>query len=152
MMEAFVAGGVSSGTGRRAVRENVCSARRCVVRSARLGVVRMSEGGKSEAVEETVPLVQPSEEDMQIRDEVMEALAKERQRAADTNTVARRKLGATRDIDGKSNVWAVEPLESLDDPADKPNYAIFAIGVAALAVLIAGILPQLSIFNNPDQF
>jgi len=154
---AFV-GGLGGQSGRAtaaAVGADAVCLRRAAARARSAKVVRVcaaKDAEKEEAVEETVPLVKPSEEEEAIRDQVIAALEFERKKAADAGIISRRKLGATRDVDGKSNVWAVEPMLSMDDNTGKPNYALVAIGVAVLAVIIAGILPQLTFFNNPDQF
>lgn len=62
---------------------------------------------------------------------------------------SRSMLGVYRDVDGKSNVWAVEPLETTDENPQISKTIIIAIaaGFIAAALLILPLLP----FTNPDQ-
>lgn len=59
-------------------------------------------------------------------------------------------LGVTRDADGKSNVWAVEPPMTTDQRDQIPKATILAavFGVVLVALLILPKLP----FTNGDQF
>lgn len=58
-------------------------------------------------------------------------------------------LGVYRDVDGKSNVWAVEPMEETDTrpQLSKTVIILVAAGFILAALLILPILP----FTNPDQ-
>ncbi|KAI0560619.1 hypothetical protein FGB62_107g119 [Gracilaria domingensis] len=58
-------------------------------------------------------------------------------------------LGVYRDVDGRSNVWAVEPQEQEDT---RPQLSKIALLAAAAAFIIAAllILPLLPL-TNPDQ-
>lgn len=66
------------------------------------------------------------------------------------DSVPRGGLGVTRDQDGKSNVWAVEPKMDVDE---KPQLSKAAILAAVFGCVIAAllILPNLP-FTNGDQF
>lgn len=58
--------------------------------------------------------------------------------------------GVTRDLDGKSNVWAVEPNVEVDDKPEVNSLAILGAVVAVIAAALL-ILPRLPL-ANPDQF
>lgn len=62
---------------------------------------------------------------------------------------SRSMLGVYRDVDGKSNVWAVEPLEETDT---RPQLSKTVIVLVAAAFIIGTLLllPLLP-FTNPDQ-
>ncbi|GJQ13963.1 hypothetical protein GpartN1_g5754.t1 [Galdieria partita] len=62
-----------------------------------------------------------------------------------------RRYGATIDMDGKSNVWAVEPKVTVESEAEtrKGNWIPLVIGI--IVILIAAGLPFLPL-TNPDQF
>ena len=62
---------------------------------------------------------------------------------------SRSMLGVYRDVDGKSNVWAVEPVETTDTNPQISKTVIIAIaaGFIVAALLILPLLP----FTNPDQ-
>ncbi|EME27769.1 uncharacterized protein Gasu_47550 [Galdieria sulphuraria] len=62
-----------------------------------------------------------------------------------------RRYGATIDMDGKSNVWAVEPkvVVQSEDETSKGNWIPLIIGI--IVVLIAAALPFLPL-TNADQF
>lgn len=59
-------------------------------------------------------------------------------------------LGVTRDADGKSNVWAVEPPMTTDQRDQIPKTTILA-SVFAIIFLVLLILPKLPLTNG-DQF
>ncbi len=59
-------------------------------------------------------------------------------------------LGVTRDADGKSNVWAVEPPMTTDQRDQIPKATILA-SVFAVILLALLILPKLPL-TNADQF
>lgn len=58
-------------------------------------------------------------------------------------------LGVYRDVDGRSNVWAVEPAEQEDTRPQLSKTALIAAaaGFIILALLVLPLLP----FTNPDQ-
>jgi hypothetical protein len=58
--------------------------------------------------------------------------------------------GVTRDADGKSNVWAVEPTLEVQDEPETNKLAILAAVFAAVALALV-VLPKLP-FINADQF
>lgn len=58
--------------------------------------------------------------------------------------------GVTRDADGKSNVWAVEPTLEVQDEPEANKLAILGAVFAAVAVALL-VLPKLP-FVNADQF
>lgn len=58
--------------------------------------------------------------------------------------------GVTRDADGKSNVWAVEPSQVVDEGPEVNKLAILGAVFAAVAVALV-VLPNLP-FVNADQF
>jgi hypothetical protein len=58
--------------------------------------------------------------------------------------------GVTRDMDGKSNVWAVEPSENVDEKPEINKVAILGAVFAAVAFALI-VLPKLP-FINGDQF
>lgn len=58
--------------------------------------------------------------------------------------------GVTRDADGKSNVWAVEPSIQVDDKPEMNKLAILGAVFAAVALALF-VLPRLP-FVTPDQF
>lgn len=58
--------------------------------------------------------------------------------------------GVTRDADGKSNVWAVEPTLEVQSSPEVPKAAILGAVFAAVAVALL-VLPKLP-FVNADQF
>uniref|UniRef100_A0A7S0ZHZ6 Uncharacterized protein n=1 Tax=Timspurckia oligopyrenoides TaxID=708627 RepID=A0A7S0ZHZ6_9RHOD len=128
-----------------------------VSRSKRVGSVlrcEKSKGTSEESSEEevSVPLGKMDAEEMGVREQVLSALEEERAKVAKIKEVRSRiNLGVTRDEDGKSNMWAVEPPLSMDDE-NAPNYIAIALGVFILAILAAAVAPNLAFFNNPDQF
>lgn len=58
-------------------------------------------------------------------------------------------LGVYRDVDGRSNVWAVEPLEETDTRPQLSKTTLI-IGAAAFIIIALLVLPLLP-FTNPDQ-
>lgn len=70
-------------------------------------------------------------------------------RRDDGTRSGRNMLGVYRDVDGKSNIWAVEPTEETDTNPQISKATIIAIaaGFIAAALLILPLLP----FTNPDQ-
>lgn len=70
-------------------------------------------------------------------------------RDPEDDRASRSMLGVYRDVDGRSNVWAVEPQEETDT---RPQISKTIIVLASLAFII-GILLVLPIlpFSNPDQ-
>ena len=71
-------------------------------------------------------------------------------RRDDGTRSGRNMLGVYRDVDGKSNIWAVEPQEETDTKPQIPKAAILA-GAAAFIIAALLILPLLP-FTNADQF
>lgn len=65
-------------------------------------------------------------------------------------SVPRGSLGITRDEDGKSNVWAVEPKMAVDEKPQVPKVAILVAVFACVFVALL-VLPNLP-FTNGDQF
>ncbi|KAK4526328.1 hypothetical protein GAYE_SCF23G4242 [Galdieria yellowstonensis] len=66
-------------------------------------------------------------------------------------TPSPKRYGATIDMDGKSNVWAVEPRVTVqsEDETKKANWIPLILGL--IVALIAAGLPLLPL-TNPDQF
>lgn len=58
--------------------------------------------------------------------------------------------GVYRDVDGRSNVFALEPLESVDEKPQINKAAILAAVFAAVAFALV-VLPNLPL-TNADQF
>lgn len=58
-------------------------------------------------------------------------------------------LGVYRDVDGKSNIWAVEPREETDTSPQISKAVLIAIAAAFIAVALL-VLPLLPL-TNPDQ-
>lgn len=69
--------------------------------------------------------------------------------AADTTESTRSMLGIYRDVDGKSNVWAVEPQEETDTNPQISKVAL--IGIAAIFIVVALLALPLLPLTNPDQ-
>lgn len=106
----------------------------------------------SDATEESVPLVQRSEEEIASASKILETLREDA--AADieaeaANPSPKSMLGVYRDVDGRSNVWAVEPKEETETKPQisKTTLIAAAAGFIVAALLILPLLP----FTNPDQ-
>lgn len=116
---------------------------RCVRRS--LPAVRMmADDGEGAA-----PAEQPREESLTSASGILKIL---RDDTADYEPTAtpRANLGVTRDADGKSNVWPVEPVEAVDQKKQPAKLAILGAVFACVAFALL-VLPQLP-FTNGDQF
>lgn len=79
--------------------------------------------------------------------EILKTLREES--ANDTSVSTRSMLGIYRDVDGRSNVWAVEPKEETDTRPQLSKTTII-IGAAAFIVIALLVLPLLP-FTNADQ-
>lgn len=62
---------------------------------------------------------------------------------------SRSMLGVYRDVDGRSNVWAVEPKEETDTRPQLNKVLLIGFS-AAIIIIILLILPTLPLYN-PDQ-
>lgn len=62
---------------------------------------------------------------------------------------SRTMLGVYRDVDGRSNVWAVEPKEETDTRPQVSKVLLIGFS-AAIIIIILLILPSLPLYN-PDQ-
>ncbi|CDF37000.1 unnamed protein product [Chondrus crispus] len=69
--------------------------------------------------------------------------------AADDTPSERSMLGVYRDVDGKSNVWAVEPEEKTDTGPQISKTTI--IVASAIFIVVALLVLPLLPFTNPDQ-
>lgn len=67
----------------------------------------------------------------------------------DNDPASRSMLGVYRDVDGRSNVWAVEPVEETDTRPQLSKTVIILVAAAFIigALLVLPLLP----FTNPDQ-
>mmetsp|Transcript_9682 Transcript_9682/g.24309 ORF Transcript_9682/g.24309 Transcript_9682/m.24309 type:complete len:145 (-) Transcript_9682:134-568(-) len=119
-------------------------AARAAAAPLRRAVLRASAGTEDE--ETTVPLATMTEDEMETKKMVLQALADEAQMPRYTETS---RLGATRDADGKSNVWAVEP-KVVEDQNEEGKGGGVVIGVIAMAITAVLILVQVG-FTNPEQ-
>jgi hypothetical protein len=101
-----------------------------------------------------VPNAPPGEDSaMQVEDGASSAediLSEMRSKAAEHTGPRTLNTGVTRDMDGKSNVWAVEPTERVDEKPEDNKAAIFGAVIAAVIVALI-LLPRLP-FVNADQF
>ncbi|KAA8492440.1 hypothetical protein FVE85_7947 [Porphyridium purpureum] len=87
-----------------------------------------------------------------MRDQVMRELRDAQDKDSKTTAPSkpRNRLGATIDEEGKSNIWAVEPKESMD--AEEKSYLLYAVAAVAFFIVVAFLLPQTGVFNSADQF
>mmetsp|Transcript_11640 Transcript_11640/g.35541 ORF Transcript_11640/g.35541 Transcript_11640/m.35541 type:complete len:140 (+) Transcript_11640:93-512(+) len=113
----------------------------------RVAVSRRTVRAQAEKEEESKPLSTLSKEEQAEKDKIMAELQQEinvSKEIAPNN----RNLGATRDADGKANIWAVEPPVEV---SDRKNKAI--IVAVVVAVILAGItiLPKLPLVS-PDVY
>lgn len=113
------------------------AARAAPLRRARL--VMAADGGE----EESVSLTDGSTDAASILKEMRSTAAED----AGPRTL---NTGVTRDADGKSNVWAVEPTLEVDEKPQLSKGAILGAVFAAVGVALL-VLPQLP-FVNADQF
>lgn len=79
-----------------------------------------------------------------------EILAEMRSAAASETGGRSQNMGVTRDADGKSNVWAVEPTEKVDEKPEVNKAAVLGAVFAAVGAALI-ILPNLPLVNA-DQF
>ena len=108
----------------------------------------MADKPDSSTEEKSVPLVD-LENPTNVKESTAEILAEMRAEAANTKGPRTTNMGVTRDADGKSNIWALEPLSEVDKGPEVNKLAI--LGMVFVAVIFAVIfLPQLP-FTNPDQ-
>jgi len=101
--------------------------------------------------EETVSLVGLSKEEMEEKNEILSQLEGDREEYQRVILPNNRNLGATRDADGKSNIWAVEPPVVLDSEEASSKGAVTAVWVAIFVVGVMASLPFLP-FISPDAY
>lgn len=91
----------------------------------------------------------PEEDDKPLTSasEILRTLREES--STEREDVPRSMLGVYRDVDGKSNVWAVEPLEETDTKPQLSKTTLLAVaaGFIVVALLVLPLLP----FTNADQ-
>ena len=103
---------------------------------------------RSETADTGVPGTEEEDEPLVSAESILGAM---RADVAQENGLPRpQRTGVTRDADGKSNIWAVEPSVAVDD---KPqlNKALL-LGVALVFVILAIILLPSLPLTNMDQF
>uniref|UniRef100_A0A7S2ZQ12 Uncharacterized protein n=1 Tax=Rhodosorus marinus TaxID=101924 RepID=A0A7S2ZQ12_9RHOD len=107
---------------------------------------------KGEAVvEETVSLVGLSKEEEEQKKEILSQLEEEREEYQRVILPNNRNLGATRDADGKSNIWAVEPPVVVESEEQQSNRGAIIAACVALIVLGMASLPFLPLIS-PDAY
>lgn len=88
----------------------------------------------------------PSEQQPQSSESILKSM---RDEAATFTGPRTTNMGVTKDADGKSNIWALEPKSEVDNRPPVNKIAI--LGMVLVAVVFAVIfLPQLP-FTNADQ-
>ncbi|KAJ8901186.1 hypothetical protein NDN08_007035 [Rhodosorus marinus] len=113
-------------------------------------VEEVTEAKEEAVVEETVSLVGLSKDEEAQKNEILSQLEEEREEYQRVILPNNRNLGATRDADGKSNIWAVEPPVVVESEEQSNKVAIIAACVA-LIVLGMASLPFLPLIS-PDVY
>lgn len=108
-----------------------------------------SESQVAGEAETSVPLTSMSEEELKTKDEILKQLADDV--AADPLKGTGAFSGNTWDQDGKQNIWAIEPTESVAGDEWTQQSGLIVSLVAAVIVLLVVMLPRLNLYN-PDQF
>lgn len=120
--------------------------------STRSRLLRMQAEPEPAPTEEPVATTDATQnDDSDVTNSATDILKTLRDESAADNTPSKRSmLGVYRDVDGKSNVWAVEPQEETDTrpQISKTTIIIAAASFIVLALLILPLLP----FTNADQF
>lgn len=149
-MECFVGSSVSVGNVCGFVKRSAVCTSKGYARprtTYQRSVVIRAQAGEEE--EETVVLVKLSDEEQKEKDEIMAQL--EEQVAPKTFAPNNRNLGATRDADGKSNIWAVEPRVNLEDEESGNEKKVFVFIAVSLVLAGIAVLPKLPLIS-PDAY
>eukprot|EP00189_Rhodosorus_marinus_P006093 CAMPEP_0113959608 /NCGR_PEP_ID=MMETSP0011_2-20120614/4242_1 /TAXON_ID=101924 /ORGANISM="Rhodosorus marinus" /LENGTH=169 /DNA_ID=CAMNT_0000970945 /DNA_START=87 /DNA_END=596 /DNA_ORIENTATION=- /assembly_acc=CAM_ASM_000156 len=121
------------------------------VESKEEAAVEVTEKKEEAAAEEIVSLVGLSKEEEEQKREILSQLEEEREEYQKVILPNNRNLGATRDADGKSNIWAVEPPVVVESEEQQSNKGAIIAACVALIVLGMASLPFLPLIS-PDAY